>query len=267
METLRRKDRTPEDLAERGELLRDKHVRFIVDFASKDDSFEHVATEHLKMSGIYWSLTALHLLNAESELDTEELCAWVISCQKESGGFGASPRNDAHLLFTLSAIQILALLDRLDIIQTDRVVEYVARLQNPDGSFCGDAYGEVDTRFSYCAISACSLLKRRDAIDMQKAVEFVLSCRNFDGGFGVIPGAESHAGQVFCCIGALSIAGALDQLRQPDVSAWWLCERQTPSGGLNGRPEKLQDVCYTWWCLSAMHILNRSDGGIVQNEV
>lgn len=36
-----------------------------------------------------------------------------------------------------------------------------------------------------------------------------------------------------------------------------LAERQTDSGGLNGRPEKLQDVCYSWWCLSALSILKR----------
>lgn len=36
-----------------------------------------------------------------------------------------------------------------------------------------------------------------------------------------------------------------------------LCERQTGSGGLNGRPQKLQDVCYSWWCLSALSILGR----------
>jgi geranylgeranyl transferase type-2 subunit beta len=36
-----------------------------------------------------------------------------------------------------------------------------------------------------------------------------------------------------------------------------LCERQTRSGGLNGRPEKMQDVCYSWWCLSALSILGR----------
>ena len=27
----------------------------------------------------------------------------------------------------------------------------------------------------------------------------------------------------------------------------WLSERQTKSGGLNGRPEKLPDVCYSWY--------------------
>ena len=57
----------------------------------------------------------------------------------------------------------------------------------------------------------------------------------------LLPGNESHAGQVFTCIGALSLAGALHLVDQ-DLFCWWLSERQTKSGGLNGRPEKLQDV-------------------------
>eukprot|EP00808_Paulinella_micropora_P003511 g72636.t1 len=42
-----------------------------------------------------------------------------------------------------------------------------------------------------------------------------------------------------------------------EVLGWWLCERQLPCGGLNGRPEKLQDVCYSWWVLSALAILGK----------
>jgi len=42
-----------------------------------------------------------------------------------------------------------------------------------------------------------------------------------------------------------------------DTLGWWLCERQLPSGGLNGRPEKLPDVCYSWWVLSSLSILGR----------
>lgn len=38
---------------------------------------------------------------------------------------------------------------------------------------------------------------------------------------------------------------------------WWLAERQLPSGGLNGRPEKLPDVCYSWWVFSTLNILGR----------
>lgn len=82
-------------------------------------------------------------------------------------------------------------------------------------------------------------------------------CRNFDGGFGAVPGAESHAGQIFCCVGALSIGGALDQVDE-NLLGWWLSERQCDSGGLNGRPEKQADVCYSWWILSCLRILGRA---------
>ena len=43
-----------------------------------------------------------------------------------------------------------------------------------------------------------------------------------------------------------------------DQLGWWLCERQLPSGGLNGRPEKLPDVCYSWWVLASLSIIGRT---------
>lgn len=82
------------------------------------------------------------------------------------------------------------------------------------------------------------------------------SCCNFDGGFGAVPGAESHAGQIFCCVAALSIGNGLHYINE-DLLGWWLCERQCDSGGLNGRPEKQADVCYSWWILSSLSILGR----------
>lgn len=70
------------------------------------DSFEFFATEHFRMSGVYWGLTALALLGRLEGMDRTEVVAWVLSCQKESGGFGGSERHDAHLLYTLSALQV-----------------------------------------------------------------------------------------------------------------------------------------------------------------
>lgn len=46
---------------------------------------------------------------------------------------------------------------------------------------------------------------------------------------------------VFVCVGALAILGHLDEVDHEQL-AWWLAERQLPNGGLNGRPEKLEDV-------------------------
>ncbi len=128
--------------------------------------------------------------------------------------------------------------------------------QNPDGSFNGDKWGEVDSRFSFCAVAALSLLgvipsgindisQPVEGVDLRMAVDFLVSCQNRDGGFGTRPGSESHAGQAYCVVGALSLLG---QLRRLDIgkAAWWLAERQLPSGGLNGRPGKQPDVCYSW---------------------
>ena len=97
---------------------------------------------------------------------------------------------------------------------------------------------------------------RLHAVDIERAVAHIQACTNFDGAYGVTPGAESHSGQVFTCVGALSIAGRLDLVDRDRLGAW-LSERQMRNGGLNGRPEKLEDVCYSWWVLSGMAMIDR----------
>ena len=133
----------------------------------------------------------------------------------------------------------------------------IADLQNQEtGSFAGDEWGERDTRFLYGALNALSLLHMLHLVDVAKAVTHVQACANFDGGYGVSPGAESHAGQIFTCVGALAIAGRLD-LVDKDRLGGWLSDRQLPNGGLNGRPEKLEDVCYSWWVISSLAMIDR----------
>jgi hypothetical protein len=79
---------------------------------------------------------------------------------------------------------------------------------------------------------------------------------------------------VFVCVAALAILDKLDEVNHQTLS-WWLAERQLPNGGLNGRPQKLEDVrtpvvadlgpvflrvaqvCYSFWVLSSMSILNK----------
>jgi len=238
-------------------LLLEKHVDFIKKYGKSEDDYEFGMTDYLRMSGMYWGLTALELVDKLQSLPQGEVIDFIKQCQDpETGGISACIDHDPHLLHTLSAVQILCTYDRLDAVDVDGIVKYVASLQQSDGSFTGDKWGEVDTRFSFCAVATLALLKRMEAIDVDKAVAFVESCKNFDGGFGSRPLSESHAGLIYCCIGFLSITGRLDIVDR-DTLAWWLCERQLPSGGLNGRPEKLPDVCYSWWVLSSLTILGR----------
>ena len=71
------------------------------------------------------------------------------------------------------------------------------------------------------------------------------------------PGAESHAGQIFTCVATLAIAGRLDMVNV-DKLGKWLSERQIAGGGLNGRPEKKEDVCYSWWVLASLEMISRT---------
>ena len=224
-------------------LKRALHRAFIKRSSEDSESYAFAISEHLRMSGVYWGLSALYLVDALGDMDRDMIVDFVMSCQHEGGGFGGNVGHDPHMLYTLSAVQILVLFDALDRLEPEGVLRYVASLQQPDGSFFGDEWGEVDTRFSYCALCCASLLGRLDTLDVPLAAAYIKSCENFDGGFGCVPGGESHAGQVFTCVGALAIAGALEQC-QRDLLGWWLCERQTPGGGLNGRPQKDADVCY-----------------------
>jgi len=93
-------------------------------------------------------------------------------------------------------------------------------------------------------------------LDIDGTAAYIRRCKNFDGGYGSDVGGESHASQVFTCLGALAILNRIEEV-DAETLAWWLAERQLPNGGLNGRPEKLEDVCYSFWVLSSLSILSR----------
>ncbi|TPX31615.1 hypothetical protein SmJEL517_g05089 [Synchytrium microbalum] len=241
-----------------GRLCTDLHVKYISDLDNQKHLFEYWASAHIRMSGAYWGITALALMGRLDALEKDDIIHFVLSCRHPNGGFGSSPNHDPHLLPTLSAIQILATLSSIDALpDKELTVSYIAGLQViPSGAFQGDQWGECDSRFDYTAILAVSLLNRLDAINVDAVVDHIVKCRNLDGGFGRVPGAESHSGQIFCCVNALALVDRL-HLVDADKLGWWLAERQLKSGGLNGRPEKLEDVCYSWWVLSSLSTLGR----------
>lgn len=100
----------PEEL----QLATSAHVKYIQSLDTRKDEYDYWLTEHLRLNGLYWGLTALHLLGRPDALPRAETIDFVLSCQHDSGGFGAAPGHDAHLLSTVSAVQILATVDAFD---------------------------------------------------------------------------------------------------------------------------------------------------------
>jgi geranylgeranyl transferase type-1 subunit beta len=66
------------------------------------------------------------------------------------------------------------------------------------------------------------------------------------------------AGSTYCCLAALSMLGALDAENRDDT-IHWLVSRQINSpdpghGGFNGRVNKPDDTCYSFWVGGALDV-------------
>jgi geranylgeranyl transferase type-2 subunit beta len=161
-------------------LNNDRHVQYILQLEKNQSELSYHLTAHLRINGIYWGTTSLYLLG--EPMDQKAVLSRVMKCQNENGGFGGDGSHDSHILFTLSAIQILITLGGLDQLDKLKTRDYILGLKQDDGSFAGDEWGEIDTRFVYCAVSCLSLLGYLDDMDKIKTVSYLVKCQNFDGG-------------------------------------------------------------------------------------
>lgn len=64
-------------------------------------------TEFLRLSGIYWGVTALDLMDNADKVDQDEIVEYIKKCQcPVSGGISPCEGHDPHILYTLSAVQV-----------------------------------------------------------------------------------------------------------------------------------------------------------------
>jgi geranylgeranyl transferase type-2 subunit beta len=245
-------------------LLREKHVQYLLAL-DKDSrtSMSSFRAESIRMGGVYWGFTALALLGIPvPENKKPKLLAFIESCfDSENGGYGWSSGHDAHITATHYAVLVLIQLSEpLPEERKETIISFIAKNQKKDGSFQCDQWGESDLRFALNAVSVLSLLDPsgwKSRIGFDDFIAYVLSCQNkSDSGFGPNSDLESHAAYTFCAVGALTIAGV--DVPNHDALAQWLCERQTVTGGFNGRPEKAPDVCYSWWILATLEMLGKA---------
>lgn len=70
-------------------------------------------TEYLRMSGMYWGLTVMDLMECLDRMNKQEVLDFIAQCQHECGGISASIGHDPHILYTLSAVQVNSLTCKL----------------------------------------------------------------------------------------------------------------------------------------------------------
>jgi geranylgeranyl transferase type-1 subunit beta len=132
--------------------------------------------------------------------------------------------------------------------------------------------------------------QQQQIINIEAATSYILSCISFDGAIALTPGREGHGGSTFCGIASLYLMGVLDEvMAREELAGWkdnlirWCVMRQhslpkadndqgtnnngyiegetyttTAAAGMQGRPNKLEDTCYSYWIGGTLHLLSSS---------
>lgn len=227
-----------------------------------------------RLTLVHFCVQALDLLGSLDAIPKDHILSWLEELQTEDGAYlggtflpksEGGPYRQAHIAMSYTALCIYAALDPENMdkhISKERMTASLKQLQREDGSFqCVSHGSEHDMRFLYCACAISHMLGDWSGVDQEKAVAFIQSCRSWDGAIALIPGQEGHGGSTFCGIAALALMGQLEtvmaenQWRQDLIR--WCCTRQV--GGMQGRPNKDEDTCYSYWIGGTLRLLGRDD--------
>jgi geranylgeranyl transferase type-1 subunit beta len=169
-----------------------------------------------------------------------------------------------HLAMTYTALCTLKILgdDFSRLVEPDIVIQAMKNLQLENGSFrCVYNGSEDDMRFLYCACAISHLLDDWGGVDVNKAINYIRSCRTWDGAIGLSPGLEGHGGSVFCAIASLHLMGQLENVlgegNWRNELIHWCVLRQVR--GMQGRPNKNEDTCYSYWIGGTLRLLNADE--------
>lgn len=173
-----------------------------------------------------------------------------------------SPYRQGHIAMTYTALASLRTLgDDYARLHRRAVVDALRSLQQEDGSFrCTAEDSEHDMRFLYCACCISHMLDDWSGVDVERAAGYIRTCRSFDGAIALLPGQEGHGGSTFCAVASLVLMQKLDQVIDEDWRrelVQWCVRRQV--GGLQGRPNKDEDTCYSYWIGGTLRLLGHDD--------
>mmetsp|Transcript_27814 Transcript_27814/g.42789 ORF Transcript_27814/g.42789 Transcript_27814/m.42789 type:complete len:222 (+) Transcript_27814:490-1155(+) len=123
-------------------------------------------------------------------------------------------------------------------------------------------------RFLYCACAISYMLKDWSGLNLPAAIEYIEQCRSYDGSISLIPGQEGHGGCTFCAIASIELMKRhyVSHYHDYDVCdiidedwkkqlIYWCVSRQV--GGMQGRPNKAADSCYSYWIGGTLRLLQQ----------
>lgn len=262
-------------------LNRQMHVDFCRNGLIKSLSSGYVCLDASRPWLCYWMLHSLQLLQPDlltkssirrSAIKTLKEC-W----REEEGGFGGSSHQIAHLASSYASIMSICILKAYKAENAEGSEETFASLASKMKDFLktrrgNHGYksftmhddGEQDMRAVYCAISIGYLLNILDADLVTGIIDFIAASQTEEGGFGACPGTEAHGGYSYCAIAsiALLLDSELVNLEQvlkvislSKAAEFVKMMQCSKTGAFRGRSHKLVDVCYSFWQVAQVPLL------------
>ncbi|OIT05186.1 geranylgeranyl transferase type-2 subunit beta 1 [Nicotiana attenuata] len=255
-----------------GELMVEKHVKYILAVEKRKDDFESVVMEHLRLNGAYWGLTTLDIMGKLAAVEQDEVISWVMQCQHESGGFGGNIGHDPHVPCTfLFDLCITSMNSAAMLAFTHFPILTSQNKKHGQTSIKSTHHKRWHSRHWQCVllrnlgVAVVSLTFQPDIAALQ----------NEDGSFSGDIWGEVDAR--FSYIAILSLA-LMHQLDKVDVgkAVKYILSCKNVDGGFGCTPGaeshagqifccvaalaitgSLHHVCYSWWVLSSLIMIDR----------
>lgn len=251
------------------EKIRPQAIRFIYSCLKTDGGFGPNPEYSSNIISTFNALQLLFLYN-EPYYDIKTV-KFILGLQNLAGAFTFDSYGDVDTRFDCCAVLSLHLLSIMKDCEHSDYSKSIAAYSHSTET-C-DVFSQEDSgneelahRPSRCLALDHVLDRRRLSVpinrsflqaiglDIDITLRHLVECFNYDGGAGQFKGSESHAAQVFCVVSSLRSLGhleSIDKLKTID----FLMYRQLSSGGLCGRANKKEDVCYSFWAFSSMVML------------
>ncbi|KAI9146118.1 terpenoid cyclases/protein prenyltransferase alpha-alpha toroid [Paraphysoderma sedebokerense] len=208
------------------------------------------------------------------------------------GGSFPGPKNHAYNVANIAStysclLSLLILGDDLSKVDAISLIQALKYLQTERGGFRPTADStEEDMRFVFCAVAISFILNDFTGINLESCVKFIKESLSYDGAFGGFPNQESHGGYNYCALGSLSLLDCY--LSSPNVpqnlstrellskvqslregarsrNVTWCLNRQNV--GFQGRINKPDDTCYSWWIGASLVMLDSYEFTSVEHLV
>ncbi|KAH8742026.1 hypothetical protein FG386_003528 [Cryptosporidium ryanae] len=259
--------------------------------------------------GIYWILCSFELLKykVNDELtniriirDILSRCKYIYTSESTVlTGYSLNPFESLSptILSTLSGIKINILIrNKISDNERNELMNFILRnlkfINSNEAFFSNSSFqnNDVDIRFIYSALSSIYLLNMenigavKNNIPIPQFLNTLKNLQNIDGGFGRRPRDESHAGHTFCAVASIALIQKFEEnvdvsIINHDRLKRWLLKRiiipedhemiESESLCFNGRMGKRCDVCYSWWVIASLKMVEsifKESNDIFSNE-